>query len=84
MNDGTYDIFRVDCPVEALLARNEESRKNTRYGLNDNFRLVADVPANLAHDCGLMEAFDNKDHTWVRRWMNDSDNRAFRTSEGSV
>jgi hypothetical protein len=44
---------------------------------------VASIPLNLFYD-QLHEAQMQGDENYISRWLNDGDNRAFRTFEGTI
>jgi len=87
--DGQTDHFRVDYPVDSLLKQNEIERNESERGWKGDWHKVASVPAPLFFGMGesgdgLLKALKNGDDKWVRRWLNDSDNRAWRTKEGQL
>lgn len=76
--------FRVDTPVDAIVEANAEAEKATHGARLPEINRVASVPLQLYHNSGLAEAEREGDEAFVKRWLNDADNRAFRTSRGSV
>jgi hypothetical protein len=54
---------------------------NQRWG---DGKIYARVPMNLAYSGYLGEATIAGDQKAIAKWMNDGDNRAFRTFEGRV
>jgi hypothetical protein len=82
--DGEKTVFRTDYPVDSLVKQNAESRAHFAGQRHGDWSRVASVPLNVAYDSGLVEAIDQNDEKFVSRYLNDSDNRAWRTKEGSV
>lgn len=82
--DGEKTVMRTDYPVDGLIKQNAESRAHFAGSRHGDWSRVASVPLNIAYDSGLVEAIDQKDDRFVSRYLNDSDNRAWRTREGSV
>lgn len=75
--DGRW-VFRVDYGVDNILKLNNEDSirtKNERFG---EWRKVASVPIGHWHKA-LDEAATNDDDNYIRRHLNDPDNRKFRT-----
>lgn len=81
--DGTMTV-RTDYPVEDLVKQNAEQRSIARNDWKGDLHQIASIPLNIAYDGALGEAIREQDTNWVARWLNDSDNRAFRTKEGHV
>lgn len=86
MFDGQQTHVRTDYPVAATMAQNEAIRNAASTAWAGDWHRVASVPLNVLHDekLGLLKAHEQGDDTYVSRWLNDSDNRAWRTKEGSV
>ena len=86
MFDGEKDVFRCDYPVEATLAENKAMRDNAQRAWKGDYHLIASVPLNVLHDekTGLLEASKQGDDKYFSRWLNDPDNRAWRTKDGRV
>lgn len=84
--DGTKTVFRVDTPVQATLDENMEARNSASSGWQGDYHRVASVPMQLLYDdnLGLNKAIQQGDDKYISRWLNDSDNRAWRTKDGSV
>ena len=59
----------------------EKGSMNQRWG---DGKIYARVPVNLAYSGYLGEATINQDYKAVAKWMNDPDNRAFRTFGGTI
>lgn len=86
MVDGDKVIFRVDTPVHKTLEENTYFRNSAEPGWKGDYHRIASVPMQLLYDenLGLNKAILNGDDKYISRWLNDSDNRAFRTREGNV
>lgn len=84
--DGNRTTFRTDYPVENLIAENTAVRNSATKAWTGDWHRVASIPLNVLHDekTGLMKAQAEGDDKYVSRWLNDSDNRAWRTREGRV
>lgn len=83
MFDGEKTVIRTDYPVEATIAENKAIRTEAGSAWKGDWHRVASVPLNIFHD-QLAEAEKQGDHKFVSRWLNDGDNRAWRTKEGTV
>jgi hypothetical protein len=86
MDDGEKTVFRTDYPIDATVAENAHVRKEAGKAWKGDWHRVASVPFNLLHDpnTGLNKALETGDGKYVSRWLNDSQNRAWRTKEGRV
>ena len=86
MFDGQKVVFRVDTPVHQTIEENAAFRNSTPDGWKGDYHRIASVPMNLLYDAnlGLNEAIQQGDDKHLSRWLNDSDNRAWRTKEGRV
>lgn len=80
--DGTF-TQRTDMPHDALIEQNAAIRNDATGRFGDWVR-VASVPQNILWDenVGLMKAMQQKDDKYLSKWLNDGDNRAWRTREG--
>lgn len=86
MFDGAKTVFRIDYPVESTIAQNAALRNAAQKAWTGDYHRIASIPLNILHDenSGLMKAHTEGDDKYVSRWLNDSDNRAWRTREGTV
>lgn len=86
MFDGEKDVYRVDYPVDATIAENKAVRNEAQKAWKGDYHRVASIPLGILHDenLGLLEASRQGDDKYLSRWLNDSDNRAWRTKEGQV
>lgn len=84
--DGEKTHIRTDYPIAATLSENRAERNAADKAWKGDWHKVASVPLNLAFDdnLGLMRAHNEGDTKYVARWLNDADNRAWRTKEGNV
>lgn len=84
--DGDKTVFRVDTPVQATLDANAEARNSASTGWKGDYHRVASVPMQLLYDenLGLNKAILGGDDRYLKRWLNDGDNRAWRTKEGRI
>lgn len=76
--------YRIDQPVEDIIRENEQVRNIAAKNWKGDFHRIASVPLNLYYDSGMKQAIHEGDQKFASRWLNDSDNRAWRTKEGSV
>lgn len=79
--DGERTHVRTDYPVENLIKDNLAVRNEIEQ--KGDYRKVASIPLNIFHE-QLAPAIEQDDNKHLSRWLNDSDNRAFRTSEATV
>lgn len=82
--DGEKTVIRTTYPVAQAIEQNLLSRNNVSAGWKADWHHVGSVPQNIAWDSGLVEAFTQSDDRFISRFLNDSDNRAWRTKEGRV
>lgn len=84
MNDGERDVYRTDYPVTGIIEQNKTANSIAAAGWAGDWHQIASVPLNVAFDSGFVEAQANGDEAFVSRFLNDSDNRAWRTKDGEV
>lgn len=82
--DGQKHVWRTDYPVQNMIDQNAASRAHFAGQRHGDWSRVGSVPLNVAWDSGLVEAFDQHDDKFISRFLNDGDNRAWRTRDGSV
>lgn len=75
--------FRIDTPADAVIEANTIVRNADHGARFGEFVRIASVPMNLYHQAGLAEATAQKDDRFLSKWLNDSDNAAWRTREGT-
>jgi len=80
--DGTTTM-RTDYAVDDTIEANRDMRNAASKGWQGDWHKVASVPLNLYYD-KLHEAAKQDDEKFIDRWLNDSDNRAWRTKGGRV
>lgn len=80
--DGTT-TFRTDYPVKPTIDINTAQRNMTQKGWAGDYHHVASIPLNVAWD-QIVEPMRQGDDAYVSKWLNDSDNRAWRTKEGRI
>ena len=84
IEDGDQIIIREDQPVDALLKQNREAFNSAPDHWQGDWHRVASIPLNVLYNSGMDDAIGQKDDRWTARWLNDSDNRAWRTRGGTV
>lgn len=84
--DGREEHWRTSYPVDAVMKANAEQRNAHGGAKWGGGRRVASIPLNTFFDenLGLAKAHEQDDKAFLSRWLNDSDNQAFRTFEGRV
>ena len=83
--EGVYSIQRADKIIDRnRVERNAHQRGSLIGNTQKHWQKVADIPETLYYDlvAKLGKPADNP--TEWKKWLNDYDNRFFRTSEGSV
>lgn len=86
MEDGDRQLFRIDYPVGGMVEENKTWRNMAESNWKGDYHRVASIPLNLLHDenTGLNKAWLQGDENHFKKWLNDPDNRAWRTKEGKV
>lgn len=80
--DGTT-TYRTDYAVDAVIDTNTAQRNLAQKGWSGDYHHVASIPLNVYHD-KLAEAANQGDSKFLNRFMNDSDNRAWRVKDGRL
>lgn len=80
--DGST-TFRTDYHVDDTIEANTAMRNEASKGWQGDWHKVASIPLGVYYD-KLHEAVKQDDMAYVSRFLNDSDNRAWRTKEGKV
>lgn len=83
LHEDGRDVFRTDMPVDATVDVNKAQRNLVKPGWAGDYHMIASVPMNVYHD-QLLTASKQKDDKFISRWLNDSENAAWRTKEGRV
>lgn len=76
--------FRIDTPVSQILDANKDAANESMGKRFGDWRRVASIPLDMMDKSGLSEANIQKDGKFISRWLNDGDNRKFRTFGGIV
>ena len=79
--DGSV-TWRSDYEVEPTIDINAAQRNMAAPGWAGDYHHVASIPLNILYDSGMAQAHTEGDNAFVSRWLNDSDNRAWRTKDG--
>lgn len=82
-NEDGSRTFRTDYDVSATIDTNSAQRNLAQAGWAGDYHHVASVPLNVYWD-QLAEASKQNDEKYISKWLNDSDNRAWRCKEGNV
>jgi hypothetical protein len=80
--DGST-TYRTDYMVQPTVDRNTAQRNLAKKDWGGDYHHVASIPLNVFWD-QVAEASQQGDDKYISRWLNDSDNRAWRTKEGRV
>lgn len=84
MEDGGEMVFRIDTPVDHIVRENEFTRNATAGNAMGDWVKIASIPLNHAYEQNLVRAHTEGDDKFVKRWLNDGDNRAFRSFEAHI
>lgn len=84
--DGQQLTVRTDYPVDHILEANKNEMNATQGERFGEMTKVASIPVGLLYNekLGLNEAFKQQDLTYLKRFLNDSDNSALRTRGGHL
>jgi len=80
--DGSA-TFRTDYMVDPTIEANKVQRNMAQSGWKGDYHHIASVPLNVLH-ADLMAAHSQGDDKYVSKWLNSSDNAAWRTKSGNV
>jgi hypothetical protein len=81
--DG-MDHFRIDFEVAKTLEQNKADYNVAQTGWKGDWVKVASIPHNILHDSGFDAAINQRDKKFISRFLNDPDNRGWRTKPGKV
>ena len=81
--DGNKIHFRTDYPVNNIISENAEILNNSCGQKFGDGKRVASIPLNVFYD-KIATAHNEGDEKYINKWLNDGDNRAFRTFEGNL
>ncbi len=82
-DDGKIGIQRVNPAIHDIVDRNkaiQNEELNRKWG---DGKVFASVPLEVVEK-ELWEAIKNKDQDYLKKWLNNSDNRDFRRKLGNV
>lgn len=82
--DGQKTVYRTDYPVAQTIQQNGDQINSGATGWAGDWHHVASIPLNVLYDSGMVDASSQRDDAFMSRWLNDSDNRAWRTKEGRM
>ena len=82
-NEDGSTTYRTDYQVQPTIDINTAQRNLARKDWAGDYHHIASIPLNVFWD-QLAEASKQGDDKYVSRWLNDSDNRAWRTKNGRV
>lgn len=80
--DGST-TYRTDYAVDDTIEANRDMRNAASAGWKGDWHKIASIPLNVYYD-RLAEASRQGDDKYIARWLNDADNRAWRTKSGNV
>lgn len=80
--DGSM-TYRTDYAVDDTIEANKSMRNSVESGFKGDWHKVASIPLGVYYD-KLAEASRQDDTAYVRKFLNDSDNRAWRTKDGNL
>lgn len=80
--DGT-STYRTDYPVTDTIEANLTQRNMAESNWNGDYHHVASIPPGVFWD-KLAEASRQGDDAYISKFLNDGDNRAWRTKDGRV
>ena len=83
-NGNIGSQYRTDYDVTASVDLNAEQRSMSAGSWAGDYQHVASVPVSLAYQGYFAEASQAQDEKAMSKWLNDSDNRAWRTKEGRL
>ena len=79
-------VMRQFSELDALLIENAQARSMSRDlpKLDEQGRVIAAIPRTVDTKAGITEAIEQDDMPWLRRWLQDGDHSALRTSEAML
>ncbi len=83
-HDGAQQHFRIDYPVDETIKENAEARASARSDWKGDWHRVASIRLNVLHDSGFADAVTQEDRGFIKRFLNDGDNAAWRTKDGKI
>lgn len=82
--DEKHAAICTQTPVDGLFDRNRELYANSLSKRWGDGQVAASIPLDVYYASGYAEADKNGDDKWKKRFLNDPDNRKFRTFKGRV
>lgn len=82
-NDDGSKTFRTDYAAQPTVDINQAQRNLAEDNWKGDYHQIASIPLNVYYD-QLAEASKQGDERYLSKWLNDSDNRAWRTKDGRV
>jgi len=79
--NGQTTTYRTDYRVSNIVSDNREAQAEVRGKRHQDWSRIASVPLNVYYE-QLAEASRQGDDKHIARWLNDSDNAAWRVKEG--
>lgn len=83
MDIGNAWVIKTETPVDDLLDLNKQEMSASNGMRFGDGQVVARVPENLFYSV-LAEPMKQRDRKYIKRFLNDIDNSAFRTFKGTV
>lgn len=83
VNDDGSVTYRTDTVVDGVADRNTAQRNLSQKGWAGDWHMIASVPTAILWD-QLMPASLQGDDKYISKWLNNSDNRAWRVKDGTV
>ncbi len=80
--DGST-TWKTDYEVTDTMEINLQQRLLAAANWKGDYHHIASIPLNIYHD-QLAEASRQDDQKFINKWLNSSDNRAWRTKEGTL
>lgn len=80
--DGTT-TYRTDYTVDPTVDANTRARNDASAGWGGDYHRVGSVNLGLYYD-KLHAAVQQDDMAYISKWLNNGDNRAWRTKDGKV
>jgi hypothetical protein len=80
--DGT-ETWRTDYAVDDTVDINTAQRNIAQAGWKGDYHHVASIPMGVYWD-QVHEAVRQHDERYLSKWLNSSDNRAWRTKDGNI
>lgn len=84
MEKDGYTTIRSDQPVDSTIDSNAAVRNATAGNKMGDWVKIASLPPGVVWDekLNLVEAFNQHDDKYISKFLNNSENRAWRTFEG--